>query len=341
MAVRIITDSTASLNAEEITRYDIIRVALYLVSDGVAESEIGMDVDAFYARLDDMDTLPTSAQPTPASFKQAFTDALDAGDEALGIFMSGSLSGTCEGARMIVAQIERERPDATGRLAIIDSKSTSRSLSYPVLAAARAAKDGADLQTCTDIAEYTTACTRFIFAPLSLEYLRRGGRIGRASALLGTALKLAPVLGPDRIDGTVHTYAKVRTFQRALTTLKDKMFADSEVSGGLKDICVHYIREIAPAEAFREKVIVPLCNIAVPPVFPVSPVVGAHVGPAVGLAYVTNQPVLPENVGGFAGGGIGASLASGLENVSERFQALRQKVGEKVEEYVHSNKGEQ
>ena len=322
MAVHIITDSTASLTEEEIKDYNISRVTLYLVSDGVATPEIGMDVDAVYETINNLETLPTSAQPTPASFRDAFMEVLEAGDDALGIFTASGLSGTYEGARMVAAQVEAEKPEFAGRIAIVDSTSNSRSLSYPVFAAARAAAEGADLETCREVAEYTAACTRFVFAPRSLEHLRRGGRIGRASALLGTALKLVPVLGPDKHDGTVHNYAKVRTFARALDAIKDIMLEDAAASGGLKDICVHYIAERPAAEEYCATVVQPLTDLPVP-VMPVPPVIGAHVGPAVGIAYVCNEPLQKENTEGM---GFMSSVSS---NVSERFQALKHKLEKK------------
>ena len=295
MAVRIVTDSTASLSADEIARNNILVVTLFLVNDGVATAEVDMDIDAFYATLDDLESLPTSAQPTPASFLQTFTEILDAGDDVLGIFTASGLSGTFEGAQMVARQIEEERPDAKGRIQLVDSTSNSRALAFPVIAAAKAAAAGQDLTACTAVAKYVSSCTRFVFAPKSLEHLRRGGRIGRASALLGAALKMVPVLGPDKKNGTVHTYAKVRTFQRALQSMIDIMQEDSEKSGGLADICVHYIVDEGIAQEWCETVIKPLVAQLLPditvPVMPVPPVIGTHVGPAVGLAYVMKKPL--------------------------------------------------
>ena len=357
MAVKIITDSTATLTEEQIKRYDIRRVTLFIVdaiaaaaaggddssggsvNDGggetpiaLAEPEISMDFHEFYGRLKNMDALPKTAQPAPGDFHKTYTDILEAGDDALMITMSGGLSGTCEGAQMMAEQVMRERPEYAGRIAVVNSCSTGMGLSYPVLEAARFAEEGADLATCKDAAVYTASCTRFLFVPHSLEYLRRGGRLGTASALLGSALKLVPILGPDKMTGAVHTYAKVRTFPRALMTLKDKMLEDIERSGGLKELWVQYIAERAEADTFREKVIEPLFGAAmsVPPSSAISPAVGAHIGPAVGVAYLTNAPVLPENIAG--GLGVLSSAKAGVSErlqairESERFQAIKQKV---------------
>ena len=295
MAVRVVTDSTASLTAEEIQSNNIKVVTLFLVSDGKATPEVEIKTDQYYATLNDFDKLPTSAQPTPASFLEAFTEILDAGDDVLAIFTASGLSGTYEGARMIASQIEAERPDAKGRISIVDSTSNGRALAFPVLDAARAAAEGADLAACTEVAEYTASCTRFVFAPKSLEHLRRGGRIGRASALLGTALKLVPILGPDKKDGTVHTYGKVRTLPRAMDKIKDIMMEDAQKYGGLKAACVHNIAEIELANEWNESTITPLVKDqlggAPVPVMPVPPVIGTHVGPAIGIAWVVNKPL--------------------------------------------------
>ncbi|MCL2606143.1 MAG: DegV family protein [Coriobacteriia bacterium] len=295
MAVKIVTDSTASLTTEEITDNNIKVVTLFLVSDGAATPEIEIDTDAYYLTLNDLDALPTSAQPTPASFLDAFNEVLNAGDDVLAIFTASGLSGTYEGARMMARQIKADRPDVAGRISIVDSTSNGRALAYPVLAAAKAAAAGANLETCTELAKYTSSCTRFVFAPQSLEHLRRGGRIGRASALLGTALKLVPVLGPDKKDGTVHTYAKVRTLPRAMDSIKNIMMNDSEKFGGLKSACVHNIADVVRAEEWTETTIRPLLDglLSDPeiPVMPVPPVIGTHVGPAIGIAWVTNKPL--------------------------------------------------
>jgi len=316
MAVKIVTDSTAALTQEQIDEYNITVCTLFIVRDGVATPEITLNYSEYYKELLDLENLPTTSQPTTANFIEVFTAALDAGDDVLGIFVSGGLSGTIEGAQTAKAHIESERPDAKGRIAIVDSQSNAMTLTYPVLEAAKLAKDGADLESCREIAEYATSCTRFLFAPRSLEHLRRGGRIGRASALLGTALKMVPILGPDKWTGAVHTYAKVRTYPKALTTIKDKMLEDMEASGGLKALCVHYIAERAEAEKFLEKVVQPAVSIKAT-LAPISPTIGTHVGPAVGIAYQTFNPVIKENVEGMG------LVSSRVSKVSERIQNLR------------------
>ncbi|MDR1412966.1 MAG: DegV family protein [Actinomycetes bacterium] len=315
MSVRIVTDSTANLSPEQIDAHRLTVVTLCVIVDGVATAEVDLNLADFYRRLPEMNPLPTSSQPTVGTFRNTFNALLDEGDEVLGIFLSGGLSGTYETARMVATQVMAERPGA--QIDIVDSKSTSMALTYPVLAAAKAAEGGATLKTCAQVARQTVSCARFLFAPHSLEYLRRGGRIGRASALLGSALKLVPVLGPE--NGVVYTWAKVRTFSKALVAIKDRFLRDVEECGGLKHICVHYIADSATAEKFRDNVIEPLTDLAVS-FEPVSPVVGTHVGPAVGVAYQTFLPMIPE--GGESGG---------------RLNALKEKVGEYVHRFEREN----
>jgi len=300
MAVKIVTDSTASLTPEQIEKFDLTRVTLFIVQDGKAEPEIDMNFHEYYARLMDLQNLPTTSQPTTESMVEAFEKILDEGNDVLGIFVSGGLSGTLDGAHAAVQIIEERRPEAKGRIALVDSQSNAMPLTYSILGAAQLALDGADLEACRKQAEYDTSCTRFLFAPRSLEHLARGGRIGRASAMLGTALKLCPILGPDKHTGAVHTYAKVRTYPKALKTIKDKMLEDAAASGGLRALCVHYIAEQVEAEKFLKEVVIPAVADKFPNITPsiaaISPTIGTHVGPAVGIGYFTVNPLAKENI---------------------------------------------
>jgi len=300
MAVKIVTDSTATLTPEQIKENELTICTLFIVQDGVSEPEVDLDYHDFYARLENVEDLPTTSQPTTANFVEQFERILNDGDDVLGIFISGGLSGTMDGALTAKGMIEEKNPDYQGRIALVDSQSCSMTLTYPVLEAAKLAQTGASLEECREAAQFTTDSTRFIFAPKSLEHLARGGRIGRASALLGGVLKLVPLLGPDKNDGTVHTYAKVRTFPKALNTILEKMLDDAEETGGLKALCVHYITEQEEAQSFLKDVVQPAIAKRYPDVTPsfaaISPAIGTHVGPAVGIAYCCAGPVSKEKV---------------------------------------------
>ena len=317
MAVKLVTDSTVCLTPELQEKYDITKVTLYIVSDGVSTPEVTMDYDEYYERLRDLDQLPTTSQPTTQSFIDAFTKALDNGDDVLAVLVSGALSGTVDGAITARTLLEEQRPDAKGRIAIVNSMSCGMGLFYPLIEAAELAATGASLEQCTERAEYVTSCTRFMFAPTSLEYLRKGGRIGRAGALLGTALKMIPILGPDKYTGAVHVYGKIRTYRKALETINEKMHEDIARSGGLKALSVQYIAEENQARTYLDNVVAPgVANTGIAPeINAISPVVGTHVGPAVGIAYVVNEPVAKEEIDN-------VGLAA---RVSERVKSIRGK----------------
>ena len=156
---------------------------------------------------------------------------------------------------------------------------------YGVLAAAQAAEAGASIEECTAAADATLRKTRYLFTPHTLEYLRRGGRIGGASALIGGLLQVKPILTVEA--GETQTFARVRTQGRALAEMTRKFVEDTDAFG-LIDACVHYISDAETAEAYAREQIEPIVGREVR-VIPVSPVIGLHVGPAVGLVYTTER----------------------------------------------------
>jgi len=283
MPVSIVTDSVASIPADLLAANDIEVVSLFINDGESNQAELGMDVDAFYRRLEDMKTLPTSSQPSVESILSAFREGLERGHDVLGIFISQDMSGTCQTARMAADMLAEEFPD--GRIEVLDSRSNSMEEGYGVLAAAFAAKMGGSIETCIAAASETLRRTRYLFTPHTLEYLRRGGRIGGASALIGGLLQIRPILTVE--DGETQTFARVRTQSRALAEMTRK-FADDTKAFGLADVCVHYISDAETAGVYAREQIEPLAGGAVR-VIPVSPVIGLHVGPAVAIVYTTER----------------------------------------------------
>jgi DegV family protein with EDD domain len=283
VTVSIVTDSLASIPADQAAEAGIAVVSLYINDGDVNERELDMDVAAFYRRLADMRTLPTSSQPSVDSFVTAFRAAVEAGSEVLGVFVSRQMSGTLEAARIAADMIVAERPGA--RIELLDSGSNSMEEGFGVLAAAKAARAGESIERCMEVARDTLSRTRYLFTPESLEYLRRGGRIGAASALLGGLLQIKPLLTVE--NGVTTTYAKVRTRGKALTEMA-RTFTDDVAAYGLAHVIVHYIGDPGPAEQFAREHVEPVFGAAVA-VIPVSPVIGLHVGPAVGLVYETER----------------------------------------------------
>lgn len=284
--VKIVTDSVASIPAEVVRNRDIEVVSLYVNREGHEYREADMDVAAFYEDIADMiDNPPTSSQPSQHALEELFGRAAEVGDEVLGIFMSSKMSGTFEGA-VRAARAVRERFEQF-RCTLVDSTSNCGDEMFAVLDAADARDAGASLAECARAATDAVASSRFIFAPESLAFLKAGGRIGGASALLGGLLQISPVL--TVADWETATLAKVRTWKKTLARMVDTFKEDVEACG-LKRVVVHYIGVAAPAVQWAREAVEPVVGHAVE-VLPVSPVIGVHVGPAVGLAYECERPV--------------------------------------------------
>jgi DegV family protein with EDD domain len=285
VAVRIVTDSTNYLPAAEITRLGIAVVPLHVHDGDELRPETEVDIDAFYRRLEDMRTLPTSSQPSPEEIAVAFRAVLNDGDEVLGAFLSSRMSGTVQSAELAAGLVCVERPGAS--IKVLDTESNCMQEGYAVLSAAEAAAAGASLTECIAAARESMARTRFLFCPKSLEYLRRGGRISGAAKLLGSMLQLTPVLTVD--GGVTEVAAKVRTRHRALAEMGSRFRADVDACG-LRRAVVHSIADLEAAEQFADEYVAPLVGGDVE-VLPIGPVIGLHVGPAVGVVYETEKPL--------------------------------------------------
>jgi len=264
--------------------------SMILVEGDRQTPEMDINYNDFYAHLASADYIPTTSLPSPQEMRTHIVSILDEGYDVLGVFLPGTFSGVVATFTMVAEQMMTEDPALRGRIDVVDGESPCMEEGFAAEAAAQCALEGGSLAECAAAAEASKARSRFLFAPRTLSYLERGGRIGRASALLGGVLKLVPVLTVE--DAITTTYAKVRTYPKALITMKEKLIADINASGGLRNICVHYIAEEQEATAFCKNVIEPLVDFTVR-VIPIGPVVGAHVGPAIGLVYETVDPIAP------------------------------------------------
>ncbi len=284
--IKVITDSVAGIRSDEAKERDIEVVSLYVRHQGVEYVDAEMDVDDFYSRIDQMvDDIPTSSQPSQLVFEEAFERAARENDEVLGVFISSRMSGTYEGA-IRAARSVKERNESF-KCTLIDSTTNSFDEASCVLDAVDARDAGLDLAACARETVEGVMRSRFLFTPETLTFLKAGGRIGSAAALVGNLIQLCPVLTVR--DGEASTFAKVRTRKKALDKIV-KTFKEDVEAHGLKRIVVHYIGDKAPAVTWAREVIEPLVGHAVQ-VLPVSPVIGTHVGPAVGIAYECKERI--------------------------------------------------
>lgn len=285
MPVRIVTDSSNYIPEADLERLGIVRVPLHVHDGDIMRPETQIDLDAFYRRLADTRTLPTSSQPSPEDLVNAFDAASADGSPVLGAFISARMSGTCQVAELAAGMVREKRPEA--RIDVLDTESNSMQEGYAVLAAAEVAAAGGSLDECAAAARETIRRTRFLFTPATLEYLQRGGRISGASALLGSLLQITPVLTVE--DGVTTVAGKVRTRRRAEEEIARRMAADVERCG-LRRAVIHGIVDMDEASRFGRDLIEPIAGGPVP-VVPVGPVVGLHVGPAVAVVYETEEPL--------------------------------------------------
>ncbi len=277
--VAIVTDSTAYLPEDLLFSYNIKVVPLVVIwGEESLRDNIDITPNQFYERLSKTKTMPSTSQATISDFTDIFEKLHKEGYEILTIVLSAALSGTMDSA----IQAKEMVPDA--KIEIIDSRFTSIPLAYMVLSAARAAKKGASIEKCKEIAEAIRENTQVYFAVDTLEFLHRGGRIGGASRFLGTALNLKPILYLN--EGKVEALERVRTSKRAHNRLIELLETSVNgrkhinmmgvVTAGNQDDASHLLMKIQ--KTFNPKEIL-LANL--------SPVLGTHTGPGtVGVAYV-------------------------------------------------------
>jgi DegV family protein with EDD domain len=278
--VAIVTDSTAGFPENILEDLSIRAIPLQVIwGDTTYQDSIDIQPTEFYTKLETATVMPSTSQPSPAAFKKVYAELAEAGHDILSIHISSELSGTMASA----LQARDMLPDAT--IEIIDSGTTSLAMGLPTLIAARAAKDGASLEECKQIATQAQANSGIYFAVATLEFLKRGGRIGGAAAFLGTMLNLKPILSVQ--EKKIEAVERVRSMSKAINRLIEIV---EQQAGDSKKVHVGVIHANAPDEAnkllerLRDRLNV--SDSAICMIGEVSPVIGTHTGPGtVGLAY--------------------------------------------------------
>ena len=277
MAVRVVTDSTADLPPDLVRQWDL-SVLPCSIHFGEESYRDGVDItaDEFFRRLTDSPRLPTTTQPTVMEFLEVYRALTQGGDEVVSIHIADKLSGTLNSALQA-----REALGSATRIEIIDSLSTSMALGLIVLEAARSAREGASLQEVVEVVHRAMSRTRVFFLVDTLEYLEKGGRIGKATALLGTLLQLKPVLAI--VDGEVRPVERIRTRSRALERLE----ALVKQHAPLEALAVLYTTTLDEAEALGQR-LKPHLFQGEPIVARAGATIGTHGGPGLlGAAFMT------------------------------------------------------
>ena len=281
--VAIVTDSTAYLPDDLLKQYSITVTPQILIwGDETFQDGVDIQPNEFYRKLETAKTMPTTSQVAIVTMKAAFENLLASGYDVLGIFISAKLSGTMQSAY----QAKEMLPKAGSKIVVLDSNSTSMAMGFHVLSAARAAQAGASLAECQKLAEEAQKHSGVYFVVDTLEFLRRGGRIGGAQAMLGSALNLKPLL--ELRDGRIESIEKVRTKSKAINRMIELIIERTAGRNPVRLATLHANVE-AEAKSALETAAAQL-NPVEQILASVSPVIGTHAGPGtVGLAYMAGM----------------------------------------------------
>jgi DegV family protein with EDD domain len=271
----VVVDSTSYLPAELIERHGIQGVSLYVTLDGEQrqESEIaGAEYDDFYERLRRSADGATTSQPSVGDFRAVYEPLLEEGREIVSIHLSAGISGTCDSARQARQQLIDEGKGGE-RVLVFDSRSACGGAGLLALTAARKAEQGAPGTDVLDAVARARDGMKMWFAIDTLEYLRKGGRIGAAQAWLGSALQIKPIL---TLEEEITPVERVRTRRRAFERLVE--FARERKADGAGAWVVQHIHDHETARHLVDE-----CRqvFGSDPVFvsEIGPVIGAHIGP--------------------------------------------------------------
>lgn len=282
MMIKVVTDSTAYLPQDLVQQRDI-RIVPLNVLFGAKSFHEGVDLgyEQFYSMLAEADELPTTSQPAAGDFLTVYSELVDAGHEVISIHISSGISGTVDSALAA-----REMLPDPERVSVVDSLFTTMGLELIVRAALDAIDAGRSRSEIVAQLEQLVKRLHLYFVVDTLEYLHKGGRIGGASALLGTVLQFKPILLLK--DGKIEPWGKMRTKRKAVAKLVDII---EEKVGGQPIGKIGVVHAQVPAEAealvqeLRQRLNCDECHTS-----QIGPVIGTHTGPGVlGIAVYTES----------------------------------------------------
>jgi DegV family protein with EDD domain len=281
--VAFVTDSTSYIPKDIREKYPITVVPQVVIWEGQTyEDDVTMTPEQFYTRLRTAKVMPSTSQASVVNMEKAFRSLIEQGYDVLGVFISSKLSGTFQSA----VQGREQLTSGKEKVELVDSNTTAMAMGFMVLAAAKAAAEGASLAECKALADKARDHVGVYLTVDTLEFLHRGGRIGGATRFLGTALNLKPILAIE--DGRIEAVERVRTRGKALDRLVELV---AEKCAGKSPVHLATLHADAEADAkvMLDK-ITPLVHPVESVFAAVSPAVGAHAGPGTaGLAWMAGM----------------------------------------------------
>jgi DegV family protein with EDD domain len=273
--VRIVTDSTADLTPEQQRAAGITVVPLNVhFGDEVFRDHVDLSTDEFFRRLKASSQLPRTSQPSVGAFEEAFRRLREGGDEIVSVHLSSKVSGTYNSALMAAQSV------GEGKIDVVDSLSTSMALGFMALEGAKQAKAGRDRQAVAECLNALVPKARVICVVDTLTYLERGGRIGKARALLGSLLNVKPIL--QLKDGEVVPLGRARGRPQALSRLVELLERDGKVS----QLAIMHGAAQADAEQLRDRIASSYPGLDIQ-LTEIGAVLGTHTGPGViGFTYL-------------------------------------------------------
>lgn len=235
--VFVVTDSTSDIPAHirQELGIEVVPLSINFENETLLD---GVDItpEQYVERLRSVEKLPSTAQPTVDQFQKAYQKGLDAGLDVVCITISAGLSGTFNSATLAAEQLDSER------IRVVDSLYASMALGWVVIEAARSAQGGASLDEVARVAEQTRENVHFYALLQTLDYVYKGGRIGRASHMVGSALGIKPILSLD--DGIVYPAERVRTWKKAVK----RMIETASAQGKALDVAVLHTDNLPEAQ---------------------------------------------------------------------------------------------
>lgn len=270
--IAVVTDSTSDIGTELAKQLDITVIPLSIIYRGVVYKD-GVDLtpSKFYPMLEEAGDgeLPTSSQPSPQEFLDIYKPLIDSGKEILSFHISKGLSGTVDAAKMAASQL------APDRIHVVDTQSISFGIAGQAIEAARLAREGFSAQEILQKVSEIKDQSEVLFSLDTLYYLERGGRIGKVSSVVGSLLKIKPIVRVE--DGIYVPLAKVRSMKQAISGMVE--FLQGKFKKNRVSIAVGHGQGLEYAQSLLELALEKLNVKDRPSLFEVGPVIGVHTGP--------------------------------------------------------------